>query len=162
VTARIEIPGLETDETPRCTDPAELRRRAKDARGRLALLRLEVMNLDRQADQLEHEAGLWDAADAAEDALGALAQKTAGLEAAEEGTLAAEREAQDKLREDKRHLARRKGEVTRAENASREAQDEAAVRLHKSEQRVAAAESGLAAAKRKHQDAEAALEAHRA
>jgi hypothetical protein len=158
-----EIPGLAPDDGgQRCTEPGELRRRGKDNRSRAALLKAEAASLDRGADQLEHEARLWDVADAAEDALGALRQQIAGLEAAEEGTLAAERQAQDKLREDKRHAARRKGEATRAENGSREAQDEAAVRLHKSELRVAQAESDLAAARLKHQAAETALEAHRA
>jgi hypothetical protein len=161
VTAQIEIPGLVAGDQPRCTDPAELRQRAEQARGRSALMRLEAMTLDRASVQLEHEAALWEVADAADAVMEALHQKTGGLEAAEEGTLAAERTAQDKLREDRRHLARRKGEATRAANASREAQDEAAVRLHKSEQRVGEAETELAAAQQKHRAAEAALEAHR-
>ena len=160
MTTQIEIPGLNVADVPGCTDPAELRQRAQQNRGRAALLRLEIMGLERDAGQFDHEAALWEVADAADDALEDLKQWTAGLKAAEEGTLAAEREAQDKLRADERHVARRRGEVTRAENASREPQDEAAVRLHKSVQRVAEAEAELATARRKHQDARAALEAH--
>lgn len=151
------------DDRTRCTDPVVLRQRAEQARGEVALLNLRVMTLQREADQLEHEAGLWETAEAAEDVWQALRQKTAGLEAAAEGTLAAEREAEDKLRDDRRHLAHRKGEATRAENGgSREAQDEAAVRLHKSGQRVTDREAELAGARERHRAAEAALEAHRA
>jgi hypothetical protein len=151
-----------TDEQAPCTDPAELRQRAQDSRGKAALLKLEAMNLERQGHQLEHEAALWEVADAAEDALCALQERTAGLEAAEEGTLTAERAAQDKLREDRKHHARRKAEVTRAENgSSREAQDEAAVRLNRSQKRVDDAEAAVAAATAKRMAAEVALEAHR-
>lgn len=162
MTTQIEIPGLQVADVPGCTDPAELRRRADSNRGEAALLRLRIMGLERDAGQCDHEAALWDVADAADAALEDLQQRTPGLEAAEEGTLTAEREAQDRVREDRKHVARRKGEVTRAENgANREVQDDAAARLQRSVQRVAEAEAELATARRKHQAAEAALEAHR-
>jgi hypothetical protein len=155
-------PGTSPDEMPRCTDPGELREHAAANRGRVALLKLEAMNLDREADQLEHEAALWETADAADDALDELREKTAGLEAAAEGKLAAERLAQDTLREDKKHLARRRAEVARAESSgSRDAQDDAAARLSRSGQRVDAAEKALAGASKQRQDADEVLDAHR-
>ena len=163
MTTQTEVLGLAADaDQPRCTDPATLRAIARDKRTERAGLQLRAMTLDREADQAEHEAGLWEIADAADAAWASLRERTAGLEAAAEGTLAAQREAEDRLRDDKKHLVRRKGEATRAENGtSRDAQDEAAVRLHKSEQRVAEAETALADARQEHQAAEAALDAHR-
>lgn len=162
MTTQSQLPATDPDEKTRCTDPVTLRELARGKRGEKALLDLRAMTLGREADQLEHEAGLWEMAEAAEAVWQALRQKTVGLEAAAEGTLAAEREAEDMLRDDKRHLAHRKGEATRAESSgTREAQDEAAVRLHKSGQRVAEAEKELAAAREKHKAAEAALDSHR-
>jgi hypothetical protein len=163
MTTHIEVPGLvPDDEREYRTDPAELRTLARDKRAEKAQLELRAMTLAREADQAEHEAGLWEAAEAAEAVWRELKQKTAGLEAAEEGTLAAERTAQDKLREDRRHLARRKGEMTRAESGtSREAKDEPAVRLSRAQQGVAGAEQELAAATKDHETAEAALDANR-
>ena len=153
----------QTEDDQRCTDPAELRQRAQDNRGRAAALKLQALDLERDGRQLEHEARLWEACDQAEDVLTALAERTAGLEAAEEGALAAERAAQDRLRDDRKHHGHRKAEVTRAENGSnREAQDEAAVRLHRSQKRVDAAEAELARATANRMAAEVALEAHRA
>jgi hypothetical protein len=150
------------DEQPRCTDPAELRQRAQDSHWRATLAKIEAGRLEREGGQFEYEAALWEACDAAEDALGALQERTAGLEAAEEGTTTAERAAQDRLREDRKHHARRKAEVTRSENSgSRDAQDEAQVRLHRSERRVAEAEADLETATAKRKAAEVALDVHR-
>ena len=152
-----------TEEQPRCTDPAELRQRARDRREDAGLLELRALTLKREAAQADHEAALWEVADVAEAALTSLQQRTAGLEAAAEGSLTAERAVHDRLREDRKHLALRKGQATRAENSSsREAQDEAQVRLDRSQKRVLETETELTAATARRMTDEVALEAHQA
>ena len=125
-------------------------------------LELQALNLKREAAQDDHEANLWEpptplwtpARPAAQDRRGWRPPRKA---------LRPPRSGAGTLREDRRHLAQRKGQVTRAENGTdRDAQDEARVRLDRSQKRVNDTATALADATAKQTPPRSALEAHRA
>ena len=120
-----------------------------------------AMRLRQEATQLGHEAGLWEAADAAVGARNALEDMTGVLEDAEKAARAAKQEAENKLAAVTKHRARAKAAATKADNGSDyEAQGDAAVRLVRAERGVTEASTELAGAVASHEGAVAALEAH--
>ncbi len=92
----------------------------------------------RRAAQLAYEAGLIDAAEDARTALAGARTHMEFLETEVEKTVAAEREAEDLLRGERRHLARRQAEEKRAADdlAQTLRQEELAIRVGVSARRV--------------------------
>lgn len=161
MTTTTTVDVREADPEPGSTNPAAMRRQA-------ALLVFEAMAAHsrankayRKADELEYQAALWEKADQADDAREALIGRTAGLEAAVDAAVTAEREADD-------HVRAARGRLTKARNAEDRADasgelaasEDCAARTAKAEKNLAAAEAALAAAKESRATAEKALAAH--
>lgn len=157
-----QSPAAEPAPVPGATDPAVLRQRAGQKANEAQRLRWLAQSLDSDARQLAHQAGLWEIADAAEDAVCAIHGKGAPLEAAVGQAVTAARQADDHLRKAKSRLAAAKGAEARAdEKTDLEASEDAAARVAKAEKNTAAAQAACAVAQQVLGAAESALDAHR-
>jgi chromosome segregation ATPase len=144
-----------------CTDPEWLREQAARHAAAAFIARSQADEHYRRADELEHLAALAEKADAADDALTALLQRTGSLEDAEAAAVTALREAED-------HARVTRGRVTKARNAGAradasgglEASEDAAAKTAKAERNLAAAEKALADRQQELQAAEKALSDH--
>jgi chromosome segregation ATPase len=103
----------------------------------------------RRAVQLAYEADLIDAAEMAKAAYDGAASRLERLEAGVAPLVAAEREADDRLRSDRKRLARRSAELDRArtDSAPGARREDLAVRVHELAQVAAASEAALARAR---------------
>ncbi len=111
----------------------------------------------RRAAQLAFEADLIDAAELAEAAWQGTVSRLSRLEAEVGPLVTAEREAGDRLRSDRKRLARRSAELDRARKDSAPAarREDLAVRVHELGQAVAASEEAAAKARRNREQKEA-------
>lgn len=122
----------------------------------------DLLERQRQAAQLRYVAGLIDDAELCLAALTGARDHLYRLQDAVEPAVTAERKAEDRLRADERHLARRRAEAEklRADYAPASRQEEAAIRVHVAEGVVASGEQAVAAARASREQAQAALASH--
>ena len=139
---------------------AEADQRNAAAREAAQLARAET----RKAAQLAHEAALIDAADAAKAVHDAAEAKLPALEVKVAEAVAAERDAEDLLKSDRRRLTRRQAglEKARADRADASVREDLAVRIRELALIVSEDEEGLGVTRQAREQAEAALAAAQA